>query len=725
MFISVNELISFKDKEGIERIERILWIDENSILLFTIDIFSEAALPIIRRGKEIMEGLETGEIIKVKDDPYLKVVIEDILSLKDKGIRDKAWDIINEIATSEHEPDIFYKNKRGVLIKQAMEVHKTSKGMIYKYLKRYWQRGKTKNTLLPDYENSGGIGKEKSVSDKKRGRPRKNPNVNGIGINIDEATMKIFRIAINRYYLTERENTLTVAYTLMLKDFFTEEYTYQKGVKTPILIPEEQRPTFEQFKYWYGKEMNIKNSIVKRKGSKKYELLHRAVLGRSDTDVFGPGSRYQIDATVGNFYLVSRYNRDWIIGKPVIYAVIDVFSRMVTGIYVGLEGPSWLGAMMALVNTATDKVKYCKEYDIDILEEEWPCYHMPEAILGDRGEMESRMVEGLINSLQVKIENTPPFRADWKGIIEQHFDTIDENVKPFVPGHVDTSFRERGTRDYRLDAKLDIFQFTQLMIRCALYYNNSHNMSYFVRNEDMIADDVKPVSIDLWNWGIKNRSGRLRTFSEDIVKLNLMPREIVTITEKGIKLKQFYYSCEKAIKEMWFEKARNRGSWKLQISYDPRNMNYIYIRSIDGRSYEKCFLLESQQRYFNKTMDEIIYLLESEKLNKKVNANIVMQSKTNLINEIQDIVKKAEKMTDDVKNPFESKAGRLGKIKENRKEEKMKNREKEAFILGEEKQELESKVIEIDDSTDISESLEFPDDFELLRRKQKERLNGR
>lgn len=54
-------------------------------------------------------------------------------------------------------------------------------------------------------------------------------------------------------------------------------------------------------------------------------------------ETIGPGSRYQIDATIGDVYLVSEYNRNQIIARPIIYVVIDVFSRMITGVYVGLE----------------------------------------------------------------------------------------------------------------------------------------------------------------------------------------------------------------------------------------------------------------------------------------------------------------------------------------------------------------------------------------------------
>lgn len=125
----------------------------------------------------------------------------------------------------------------------------------------------------------------------------------------------------------------------------------------------------------------------------------------------GSGSQYQIDATVGGIYLVSRFDRSNIIGRPVMYFVIGAFSRMVAGMYVGLEGSSWVGAMMAIANAASDKTAYCREYGINITEEEWPCHHIPSAILGDRGEMESRNADNLVSMLGIRIENTPPYRA--------------------------------------------------------------------------------------------------------------------------------------------------------------------------------------------------------------------------------------------------------------------------------------------------------------------------
>ncbi len=52
-----------------------------------------------------------------------------------------------------------------------------------------------------------------------------------------------------------------------------------------------------------------------------------------------------------------------------IYIIIDVFSHLITGVYVGFEGPSWIGAMEALSVAVLDKVSYCSRFGIPILPE--------------------------------------------------------------------------------------------------------------------------------------------------------------------------------------------------------------------------------------------------------------------------------------------------------------------------------------------------------------------
>ena len=739
--IFVNDLIQWNsDNEKNSLIERIVWIDEDYTIAFLFNINATKGFPRSYSVEDIKEAIRYQEVSKLEIDPWIRSIKEESLSEKEKLLRDNAWEIISLLVTQE--PDIYYRDIRGKLVQQVINEYNQGRQenkliplTVYKYLRRFWQRGKNKNALLPDYDKSGGKGKRRQAGDKKRGRPRKyknHPEI-GEGINITEQDRQIFRIAINKFYRTKTKNSLVTAYKLMIKDYYAEEYQFDENkVKTSILIPPEKRPTFTQFRYWYETEnSNLEKTITTRKGTKRYSLENRAILGTSKQETIGPGSRYQIDATVADIYLVSKYQRNWIIGRPVVYVVIDVFSRMIVGVYVGLEGPSWLGAMMALANAATNKVSFCQEFNIKITEEEWPCHHIPECILGDRGELVGMTVETMIPNLFIRVENAASYRADWKGLVERHFRVIHERVKPFLPGFIDTDFRQRGAKDYRLDSRLDIDQFTEIIIEIILYHN-SHEVKSYNRDEQMIADDVASIPIELWKWGIKNRSGRLRTINEDIIRLNLMPTEKARITERGIRFKSMYYSCEKAINEMWFEKARSKLLSKeeksLKIAYDPRQIDFIYIPSPDGRDFEKCCLIDPDERYAHKTIYDVEYLLAYETLQRKKREGKQLQNEVDLMAKIESVASRAEQETEKYQDKGESNLQKTSGIREHRATEKAQRREVEAFELKDNSKALpspEKKKIKEEVKPSNSTQSTQPNHLDLLARKRRERKGGK
>ena len=712
----VNKLISYITEDNQKIVERLLWLDSVKDIGFFINIYSNK-LPYAKNIEEIEIGINEGRITIETQDPFYRIINDDTIPSKHLEDREKAWEAIKDIVVLE--PMIFDSSKRRKMVLEVCSNFNIHESTVMRYLKRYWIRGKNKNALLPDYYACGGKDKEKEVSEIKRGRPRKDIEIFGYGININEAVKRIFRIALNKYYYNSSKKSLKLTYELMLRDYFSNENKVENEISIPVIKSIEEIPTFGQFRYWFEKERNIKKEVSSRKSSKKYEQSHRGIVGDSTSEAWGPGF-FEIDATVGDIYLVSRYNRDWIIGRPVIYFIIDRFSRIIAGMYVGLEGPSWAGSMMALANAASNKKLFCQEYGIEIEEEEWPVHYLPEILLADRGELEGSKIETLINVFGIKVQNTPPYSGQSKPIIEQNFRVVNLRTKPLMPGVINSDYRERGDRDYRLDAKLDIYQFTQIIIKSVLYHNNQHYLEKYNREEMMIEDDIKPIPIKLWQWGIENRSGKLRYVPEDIVKLNLMPMENATVTSQGIRFNNMLYACKQALSERWFEKARNKGSWKISVSYDPRIMDYIYIRSDNGVNYEKCFLLEHQHRYKSRTIEEINYLLEYEKLQEKKYTDKKIQSKVDLISEIENIVEKAEQQTANEQTIGLSKRSRLKNIRQNRKIEKMLQREEEAFELDRRETVEDAKVIPFskNDNEENSEDRVF----NLLMKKQKEAL---
>ena len=295
---------------------------------------------------------------------------------------------------------------------------------------------------------------------------------------------------------------------------------------------------------------------------------------------------------------VSALDRSKIVGRPVIYVIIDVFSRLIIGVSVLLEGPSWYGAMLALDNVVEDKVAYCARHGITILSQiEWKGNALPERILADRGEFEGYSVESLINSFGIIVHNTAPYRADWKSIVERHFGIATEKFIKYSPGGV-IKEKERGDQDYRLDAIYTLHDFEALVIAHILNYNEAHELKYYRKDKFQIADEVQRFPNDLWDWGMENRTGHLQDYEREIVRLNLLPRKEVSVTEHGIHYShQLYYTCETAEREGWFASARIHGSWKVSIAYHPNSTKHIYLPTNDGMGVGICEMTSASQNY--------------------------------------------------------------------------------------------------------------------------------
>lgn len=589
--IEVNAVLVWHTPEG--QRERILWIDNRRLVVVSIQLDNAHALPIQRPYQEVEHILVSGQI-RVEDPTEGPIQrLESDIPAKHRQRRDAAWSLIEPLVT-QHLDALFQPEQRGRLLKARMHETGCLKKTLYKYLRRYWQGGQTKNSLLPNYDCCGGPGKVHRAGEAKRGRPSMNASGVAQGVNVDETIRAKFRQGIALFYETSQSRPLTEAYQRTLEAFFNEGYEVRNGVRVPILPASDQLPSFDQFRYWYAHEQNITHSLVARQGQRRFNTRHREVLGNSTHMATGPGSIYQIDANIGDIYLVSALDRRRIIGKPIIYVVIDTFSRMVVGLSVSLEGPNWLGAMLALENVAADKVTFCQQHAITIQPEQWPAQHLPEMLLADRGELEGYNADNLVNSLNIRIANPPPYRADWKGIVERHFRLTNDRCIHWLPG-ASHPYTERGDRDDRNDARLTLADVRQLLIYCMVYHNQHQRMDWYPLDEDQIADGVAPYPLDLWQWGIANRAGHLRCVPTEQVRLQVLPQAEASVTRRGILFQGLHYTCPLAQQEQWFIKARQR--WKIPVCYAPRFTRTIYLRLDNGQRLEACTLLDTDRTF--------------------------------------------------------------------------------------------------------------------------------
>lgn len=137
----------------------------------------------------------------------------------------------------------------------------------------------------------------------------------------------------------------------------------------------------------------------------------------------------------------------------------------------------------------------------------------------------------------------------------------------------------------------------------------------------MIKDGVLPVPDQLWRWGLAE-SGRLREADPRLAKLNLLPQATASVQREGIKFKNLYYSCPRAISEGWFELSHHRGSWNIKISYDRRWTDVVYFIDEEGQPIT-CELLPRSEKFKGLRFEEV----EEHFAQKKIQKNCTMKFK--------------------------------------------------------------------------------------------------
>jgi len=195
----INEVLSLDDQ-----LYRIL--AELPEELVWISIEGKSALPSLVSKTELKSAIEK-EVLTRAADPFQALsfqVLDD--NSPAKATRDNNYELIKPIVS---EPRFYVSKVRSAIINQIVLERRSTKKTLYFLLRRYWQRGQTPNALIRDYKNSGGKGKVRIAKNKKLGRPRL--HTPGKGNAVNETVEKLFRIAIDRYLLTEEKHSLLYA----------------------------------------------------------------------------------------------------------------------------------------------------------------------------------------------------------------------------------------------------------------------------------------------------------------------------------------------------------------------------------------------------------------------------------------------------------------------------------------------------------------------------------
>lgn len=559
-------------------------------------------------------------MIEFSPPPYVLTRPED-LTEDEKRIRDAHWAIIEPLVEGDDADLIYNHVLRGDLIGKRAKALKKHPSAIYQILYRYFANGMTKNALIPGLRKRGGPGKLRALQSTgaKIGAPRRpGPHDSGPvpqGRNVDKIDQKRFMLAFTRY-IVNQGMSYGGAYHQMLADIYKVGALVDGKFTFFEHVDPHSVPTLRQFLYALDTRIDPQEKLRKQTSEKQYNLKHRQLGGRPRADKFGPGEQYEVDSTPTRISLVSDLEPDRILGLATIYKVIDTWSQMVVGGTFSWCPPSWEIAREAIYNACTSKVEFCQRYGYAITDETWPCHHVPYSVLADRQEfLSAGAQEALVESLGITTGIAPPGRGDFKAYVERNFGLINGRLEAeSMDGAAPAGLPEPGEPNAKLKSIMTLNEFAALYLAAIMSYNQHFEIKEGLPIE-AIRDGVRPRPIHLWNWGLANGIGSPQQRMPVEIYLHLLPREKATIERDGIYLslpkykKKLRYTCERAVKEQWFAKARNFGRQTIDVSYDPGWTNHIWLS--DGKGgLERADLLDGEEAAKNRRIEEALAVLD-------------------------------------------------------------------------------------------------------------------
>ena len=431
---------------------------------------------------------------------------------------------------------------------------------------------------------------------------------------------KNMRWALNKFFYTRNKNSLSTAYTMMLKAKYCDDYG--------VLLPEY--PSFNQFRYFYRKHRKMENYFISRDGIKDYQMNNRPLLGDGVQEFAPSVGTAMLDGTICDIYLVN--DKGQLIGRPVLVVACDANTSMCLGYSLSWQGGTY-SLQNLMLNILEDKVALCEGMGIHITADQWDVNQLPGIMVTDGGSEYKGKTFEQIAELGVSLIHLPPYRPELKGQVEKLFDLIQNSYKDVLKGKgvIMPDFQERGSHDYRKDAVLTLEEFERIVVRCIVHYNCERVIKTYPYTPEMLESNVKPYANDIWNWKVENDIGTnlISVSSKDLI-LTLLPRTNGKFTKYGLKVNRLRYHAE-GYKERYLQGG------DVIVTYNPDNCNKVWLKEKDG-SFIEFSLIES--RFEDMSLNSVQEIQQKQKELMKDTIRDNYQSKIELMSFIESVASK-------------------------------------------------------------------------------------
>ena len=492
-----------------------------------------------------------------------------------------------------------------------LKKHNFPKNSAWRYLRLYLQSGMDECVLAPNTLNHT---KRKAYDySSKTGRK---PDVFPSGIIIDAQTKVHFLEALD-YYKSGRTNSIRNAFDKMNLEHYSTTQIDAEGKLTKTILAATERPTLRQFEYFVKQNLCKKERDRIKTSAQEQRNNKRLLLSDNLQNIMGPGDCVEIDEVEVDISLISQINPSQTVGRPIVYAMVDVYTRLIVSVSVAFDNNSVTGLTNCLMALAEDKVALCAKYGISIAPGVWPSGFIPRSVRADRGsEYRSEEAKRIFNELNINLELVSGGSGSLKGTVEQLFHQLHSVQNPLLEGK--GLIEKRYDSNHHKEATLTIEDFKKVLYHFVVAHNKTYMQNYPLTH-DMISQGIQPIPSVLWEYG-QAIYGSLRPITnKDQFLYTLLLPVTAKLSRKGITYKGLFYMdfSDLGLRQRMY--AQGSKNLSLDMRIDPRDVGQLFM--LDANNQLKTIPLNTERtgnNYQGMTLAEYLELYKAKKRQDKL-----------------------------------------------------------------------------------------------------------
>lgn len=467
-----------------------------------------------------------------------------------------------ELATKKPKPEV----------KKIMEEHNLKMTAFWATCRKYLQSGMQDVSLVDQKAFGNSKGKEYEYTAKPGKHSEYTKNA---GVVITDTIKAYFQEALLDYK-SGRQKTIRASFDKMNLLHF-RKIDIVDGQPTINLLPITERPTFNQFYNYVRNNLTNQEKDLIKTSAREQRNDKRLITSDSLFGVQGPGDMVEIDACEADVSLVSMLDNNQTVGRPIVYFMVDVYSRIILAASIAFDNNSIVGLTNLFLNLSDNKQEYCNRFGINFDNPAlWPSNIIPKKVRVDHGaEFKGKEFERICNELNIERILVPVATGSMKGIVEQSFHQM--HMKQNVHLENYGLIEKRHDSKHHTESTLNIYQYTQMVITFVLTHNQQCLTNYPL-TKDMIEKKVKPVPALLWEYGVKHYGYPRPITNLQQYLFNLMIPVKSKLNKRGICYKDLWYlpapSDDPQISKQMFDAGAKKIPFEVRI--DPRDVSRVY-----------------------------------------------------------------------------------------------------------------------------------------------------